>query len=91
MVLVNVPVWSLEYFDEFISEINIDNLISTVDLVIDGSDNFKTRYLLSDFCFEKNIPYAFAALYKNEGQLGILTTKKYGNEPYRITKTILAN
>ncbi len=70
---------SLEYFDEFISEINIDNLISTIDLVIDGSDNFKTRYMLSDFCFEKKIPYAFAALYKNEGQLGILTSKKYGN------------
>ncbi len=70
---------SLEYFDEFISEINIENIISSVDLVIDGSDNFKTRYLLSDFCFKKNIPYAFAALYKNEGQLAILMDKKYSD------------
>jgi adenylyltransferase/sulfurtransferase len=44
-------------------------LISGYDLVADGSDNFATRYLLTDLCHRLEKPLVAAALSPFEGQL----------------------
>ena len=41
---------------------NAAELIAAYDLVIDGSDNFSTRYLVSDTCFHKKKPLVTAAV-----------------------------
>jgi molybdopterin/thiamine biosynthesis adenylyltransferase/rhodanese-related sulfurtransferase len=46
-------------------------LISKFDLVIDGSDNFPTRYMVNDACVLLNIPLVYGALSEHEGQVGI--------------------
>ncbi len=48
---------------------NAFELISEYDLVIDGSDNFATRYLLNDACVMLKKPLIEAAILKFEGQI----------------------
>jgi len=45
------------------------DLIRPYDLVVDGSDNFATRYLVNDACFLLSKPLVTAALLRFEGQL----------------------
>ncbi len=47
---------------------NIRNLAADVDLIVDGTDNFETRYLLNDFCVANNIPWVFGGCVGTEGQ-----------------------
>ena len=46
-------------------------LIGAYDLVLDGSDNFETRYLVSDTCARLSRPLVFAALGRWDGQLSV--------------------
>src|SRR5439155_18321937 len=48
---------------------NAAELIAQYDLVADGSDNFATRYLLTEECFRREKPLIAAALSPFEGQL----------------------
>ena len=48
---------------------NAAELIAGYDLIADGSDNFATRYLLTDICFRLKKPLVAAALSPFEGQL----------------------
>ncbi len=48
---------------------NAADIIARYDLVADGSDNFATRYLLTDQCFHLRKPLVAAALSPFEGQL----------------------
>ncbi len=50
---------------------NADQLFRTYDLVIDGSDNFPTRYLVNDTCAVLNLPLVFGSLFKFEGQVSV--------------------
>jgi len=45
------------------------SLIGSYDLVLDGSDNFETRYLVSDACFLAGKPLITAALGVFDGSL----------------------
>jgi len=40
---------------------NIDDLLEDVDLVMDGTDNFETRFLINDFALSKGIPWIYGA------------------------------
>ena len=48
---------------------NVMSLIGGYDLVLDGSDNFETRYLVSDACFLAGKPLITAALGQFDGSL----------------------
>ena len=54
-----------------LSNQNAALLISKYDLVIDGSDNFPTRYMVNDACVLLNIPLVYGALSEHEGQTGV--------------------
>ncbi len=43
------------------------NLIKDVNLIIDGTDNFETRFLLNDFAVKNSIPYIFASVIEDKG------------------------
>src|SRR5215813_9760139 len=40
---------------------NIDELLGGVDLILDGSDNFETRYLVNDFSVKNALPWIYVA------------------------------
>src|SRR5699024_2413870 len=46
---------------------NINELIQGIDVVLDGTDNFSTRYLLNDICFKKGIPYSYGGVVSSRG------------------------
>lgn len=50
---------------------NVESLFSDYDLVLDGSDNFPTRYLVNDACQKLGIPDISAAVQGFEGQLSV--------------------
>ena len=64
-----------------LTEENATEIISGFDLVIDGSDNFPTRYLANDVCVELNKPLIFGSILRFEGQVSVFNYK--GGPTYR--------
>jgi adenylyltransferase/sulfurtransferase len=62
-------------FNELLQESNAANIISQFDIVVDGSDNFLTRYLVNDVCVELNKPLVYGSILKFEGQLAVFNYK----------------
>jgi adenylyltransferase/sulfurtransferase len=58
---------------------NAQAIVRRFDVVLDGSDNFSTRYALSDACFHERRPLVSAALGEFDGTL--TTLKPYENGP----------
>lgn len=56
-------------FKERITKDNIKDLIKDYDVVVDGSDNFPTRYLVNDACVMLGKPLVSGAILKFEGQV----------------------
>ncbi|MGH6892043.1 MAG: HesA/MoeB/ThiF family protein [Dongiaceae bacterium] len=54
-----------------LTEANAAALIGSYDLVADGTDNFRTRYLLNDMCVQMKRTLVSAALLRFDGQLGV--------------------
>ncbi len=50
---------------------NIAEMIQHYDLVLDGSDNFATRFLVADACFLEKIPLLQGAVFEYEAQLSL--------------------
>jgi sulfur-carrier protein adenylyltransferase/sulfurtransferase len=50
---------------------NVEQIVAGYDLVIDGSDNFPTRYLVNDACVKHSIPNVHGAVYRFEGQVSV--------------------
>jgi molybdopterin-synthase adenylyltransferase len=50
---------------------NIDDLLHDVDIVIDGTDNFETRFLLNDACYKKGIPFVYGGAVSSRGMSAI--------------------
>lgn len=50
---------------------NIREILSEFDVVIDGTDNFATRYLISDYCADLEIPVVWGSIYQFEGQISV--------------------
>ena len=57
---------------------NVDGLVAGYDLVIDGSDNFPTRYLVNAACVRAATPLLAAAMTQWEGQIGLYDPARGG-------------
>jgi len=55
-------------------------LVTDYDLVVDGSDNFTTRYLINDACFFARKPLVSGALLRFEGQLSTFRAWEDGED-----------
>ncbi len=56
---------------EGLTKDNALSIIKEYQIVVDGSDNFPTRYLVSDACVLLNKPLVFGSIYKFEGQVSV--------------------
>jgi len=50
---------------------NAHNIISAYDLIVDGTDNFATRYLVNDACVLAGKPYVWGSIFRFEGQVSV--------------------
>ncbi|NJO87908.1 MAG: molybdopterin-synthase adenylyltransferase MoeB [Chloroflexia bacterium] len=57
---------------------NALELFADYDVIVDGSDNFPTRFLVNDACVIAGKPLVFGAIYKFEGQVAVFN---YQNGP----------
>ncbi|HSI89714.1 MAG TPA: ThiF family adenylyltransferase, partial [Adhaeribacter sp.] len=60
---------------------NAEGLLSGFDLILDGSDNFPTRYLVNDVCVALGKPLVFGSVFKFEGQVAVFNFR--GGPTYR--------
>lgn len=65
------PLITVLAFEEKITIENAARIISDFDLVVDGSDNFKTRYLVNDTCVTLGKTLVYGSILGFEGQLAI--------------------
>ena len=65
------PLSNIEHFNTHLSATNAQAILSTFDLVIDGSDNLPTRYLVNDACVLLNKPLVYGAIFQFEGQVSV--------------------
>ncbi|MBA9083038.1 MULTISPECIES: molybdopterin-synthase adenylyltransferase MoeB [Bartonella] len=66
-----------------LDESNVDKLLNTYHIVIDGSDNFATRYLLADHAAQCAKPLISGAINRFNGSLTVLMPYKDNNPHYR--------
>ncbi len=57
--------------NEMITEQNAETIISQFEMVVDGSDNFYTRYLVNDTCIKLNKPLVYGSILNFEGQVSV--------------------
>ena len=54
---------------------NASHIISQYDIVVDGCDNFATRYLINDVCKAQGKPYVYGAIRAFDGQVSVFNYK----------------
>ena len=48
---------------------NISDLLASVDIIVDGTDNFETRFLMNDFACRENTPWIYGGVIGAEGRV----------------------
>lgn len=54
--------------EERVTSENVDRLFADYDIILDGCDNFPTRYLVNDACVKHKKPNVHGSIYRFEGQ-----------------------
>ncbi len=65
------PDVKVEPYNERLSAHNVLEIMSGYDLVVDGGDNFPTRYLVNDASLHLRIPVVHGAIFRFEGQTSV--------------------
>lgn len=58
-------------YEEMITKRNIRDIIKNYDIILDGSDNFPTRYLVNDACYFEKKTLVSGAILRFEGQISV--------------------
>jgi molybdopterin/thiamine biosynthesis adenylyltransferase/rhodanese-related sulfurtransferase/molybdopterin converting factor small subunit len=66
----------IETYDEALSSENAMRLFEPYDVILDGTDNFPTRYLVNDACVLTGKPNAYGSIFRFEGQASVFATKE---------------
>ena len=65
----NVEVVCIE---DKLDEANATEIFEKYDIIVDATDNFDTRYIISDTCVKLNKPHVYGAIYEFYGQVAVL-------------------
>ena len=60
---------NVNVISEFLNKENAKEIIQYHDILIDGSDNIATRYVLDEICNEIGMPWVHASIHRFEGQI----------------------
>ncbi len=75
------PDVKVKTYIERLDETNVQQLVDEYDVIVDGTDNFPTRYLLNDAAVMANKPVVHGSVFRFEGQITVL--KPYDGPCYR--------
>ena len=62
-------------YEERLTSANAMRIMRGYDVIVDGIDNFATRYLTNDACVLLGIPNVYGSVYRFEGQASVFATK----------------
>lgn len=62
-------------YQQNLSSINALEIIKQYDLIIDGTDNFPTRYLINDACTLLDKPFVYGSIFQYEGQVSVFNVE----------------
>ena len=63
------PDIKLHSFNKRLTKKNINQIAKNFDLIVDGSDNFRTRFLINDYCLKNKKTLVSGAISKFDGQV----------------------
>ncbi len=63
------PLTKIKTYKSKLNKNNIENIIKNYELVIDGSDNFKTKFLINDYCMKLKKKLITGAISKFDGHI----------------------
>jgi len=66
----------IETYEEALTSENALRLFDPYDVILDGTDNFPTRYLVNDACVLSGKPNAYGSIFRFEGQASVFATKE---------------
>src|SRR5687768_1586404 len=69
------PHINIETYETALSSKNALDLFKPYDVILDGTDNFPTRYLTNDACVLLGKPNAYGSIFRFEGQASVFATK----------------
>lgn len=69
------PHLNLELHPHFLDASNAADLVSAYDVIIDGTDNFTTRYLVNDACVFAGRPNVYGSIFRFEGQASLFDAR----------------
>jgi adenylyltransferase/sulfurtransferase len=69
------PEVEIRTHDVALSSANALELFAPYDIIVDGTDNFPTRYLVNDACVLLGKPNAYGSIFRFEGQASVFATK----------------
>ena len=69
------PNVKIETYETALSSENALELFAPYDVILDGTDNFPTRYLVNDACVLLGKPNAYGSIFRFEGQASVFATK----------------
>jgi len=69
------PHVAIETFETRLTSENALDIIKDYDVVVDGTDNFPTRYLVNDACVLLGKPNVYGSIFRFEGQASVFSTK----------------
>ena len=72
------PYVKLELYDEAFDENNAEVIAKNYDIIIDGTDNFPSRYLVNDTSVLLGIPYVYGSISRFEGQVTVFSPSDGG-------------
>jgi len=70
------PYLNVELHGDGITRANVREIVGQYDIVVDGTDNFPTRYLVNDACVLEGKPLVYASIFQFEGQATIFNHKE---------------
>ncbi|MBA3946047.1 MAG: molybdopterin-synthase adenylyltransferase MoeB [Herpetosiphonaceae bacterium] len=70
------PFVEVETYNTALSSDNALDILRPYDIVIDGTDNFPTRYLVNDACVLLNKPNVYGSIFRFEGQASVFAVKE---------------
>ena len=63
------PLTKIKTYKSRLNEKNIENIIKNYEVIVDGSDNFKTKFLINDFCMKLKKKLIIGAISKFDGHV----------------------
>ena len=70
------PHVQIDTYETSLSSQNALELFAPYDVILDGTDNFPTRYLVNDACVIAGKPNAYGSIFRFEGQASVFGTKE---------------